>query len=294
MVVDNDRAERFDGGFESLRDFLRFQFSDFTGFTGHVYQVFRQPFPLIRFDDLHSIFGFRPEHADFIIEGVKAFESGIGFLSAFVKLRYCDQEVVRVFRVADIESEDPASSGIAVDFQHDVPPDSVFAFEKVSETCGVRFFRYEGKRHVRNMGIAAAHFPPIRGKTLGSEKIETEIVREEHLDVESGRQVGLEKREVFLFDSFDPGEEYFRTVFKTFVFVFSSVPEIRSLFRDVDVWRGYRTEFFRRGQPFGENVKRIHRTGREFPVRHYVGFEVAKHGIIPVAIILAHFGEAFF
>lgn len=261
MVVDDDRAERLDGGSESLRNFLRFQFSDFTGFAGHVYQMFRQPLPLVRFDDLHSILGFRPEYADFIIEGVKAFEGGISLLSTFMKLRYGDQEVVRVFRIADIESEDPASSRIAVDFQHDVPPDSVFAFEKVSETCGVRFFRYEGKRHVRNMGIAAAHFPPIRGKTLGSEKIETEIVREEHLDVESGRQVGLKKREVFLFDSFDPGKKYFRTVFKTFVFVFSSVPEIRSLFRNVDVGRSYCSEFFRRGQPFGENVKRIYRTG---------------------------------
>lgn len=261
MVVDDDRAERLDGGSESLRNFLRFQFSDFTGFAGHVYQMFRQPLPLVRFDDLHSILGFRPEYADFIIEGVKAFEGGISLLSTFMKLRYGDQEVVRVFRIADIESEDPASPGIAVDFQHDVPSDPVFALEKITKTYGVRFFRNQRKRHVRNMGIAAAHFPPIRRKAFGPEKIETEIVREEHFDIESGRQVGFEKREIFLFDSFDSGEEYFRTVFETFVFFFSSVPEIRSLFRNVDVGRSYCSEFFRRGQPFGENVKRIYRTG---------------------------------
>lgn len=87
VVVDNDRTEGFDCGFESFGDFSRSKRSVLPPFFRYPDDVFRKPFAFVHPHDFHSFLqGFRPEYPYFVIEGAQKFEGGVGFLSSFVEL----------------------------------------------------------------------------------------------------------------------------------------------------------------------------------------------------------------
>lgn len=129
VVVDDDRTEGFDRGFESFRYFPRSKRSVFAPFFRYPDDVFRKPLAFVHSYDFYAfVQGFRPKYPYFVIESAQEFEGGIGFLSSFVKLRNGYQEIVRILGFADVEGKNPLSSRIAVDFQDDVPPDPAVAF----------------------------------------------------------------------------------------------------------------------------------------------------------------------
>lgn len=173
-------------------------------------------------------------------------------------MRYRDEKVVGVFRVAHVERVDSFSSRVAFYLEDDLISDPVFALKEIAKEFRIGPFGKQGEYHFRNMGIATAHFSPVCGEPLRSEKIKPEIVCEENADIESRRQVRFEKREVLFFDAVDSRNEYFRSVFEPFELFRFRIPIVSPRFRNVNVLRRYASKLFGIAEPFRENVYRIH------------------------------------